>query len=58
MIKGQWSGLGLSIAESFIKACGGKFEIEIDGDQFKVSLEFTRVRSVPAVTTDSEEELE
>jgi len=47
----EGSGLGLSIAESFTKACGGEFEIEIDGDQFKVSLEFTRVRSMPAVTS-------
>ena len=55
----EGSGLGLSIAESFTKACGGEFEIEIDGDQFKVSLEFTRVRSMPAVTSQMvSEELE
>lgn len=29
------SGLGLSIAKSFTEACGGRFEIELDGDMFK-----------------------
>jgi signal transduction histidine kinase len=29
------SGLGLSIAKSFTEACGGGFEIELDGDMFK-----------------------
>ncbi|MCL2060891.1 MAG: hypothetical protein FWH01_17840 [Oscillospiraceae bacterium] len=32
------SGLGLSIAQSFTQAQGGKFEISIDGDLFKASL--------------------
>jgi signal transduction histidine kinase len=36
----EGSGLGLSIAESFTWACGGRFRVEIDGDQFKVRLEF------------------
>jgi signal transduction histidine kinase len=36
----EGSGLGLSIAESFTKVCGGDFKIEIDGDLFKVSVEF------------------
>ena len=36
----EGSGLGLSIAESFTWACGGKFKVDIDGDQFKVRLEF------------------
>lgn len=36
----EGSGLGLSIAESFTWACGGSFKVEIDGDQFKVLLEF------------------
>lgn len=34
------SGLGLSIASSFVKAHGATFEIEIDGDLFKVTIEF------------------
>ncbi len=33
-------GLGLSIADSFVKECGGEFGIKIEGDQFKVILEF------------------
>ena len=36
----EGSGLGLSIAESFTWVCGGKFKVEIDGDQFKVRLKF------------------
>lgn len=36
----EGSGLGLSIAESFTWACGGRFKVEIDGDQFKVRLEW------------------
>ncbi|NMA48182.1 MAG: hypothetical protein GX947_00175 [Tissierellia bacterium] len=37
---GQGSGLGLSIAESFTSVSGGIFDIEVDGDQFKVSISF------------------
>lgn len=36
----EGSGLGLSIAQSFTQACGGKFTITVDGDLFKVELEF------------------
>ncbi|QSX09010.1 HAMP domain-containing histidine kinase [Alkalibacter rhizosphaerae] len=36
----EGSGLGLSIAESFTKVCGGDFDLEIDGDQFKITLRF------------------
>ena len=36
----EGSGLGLSIAESFTKNCGGKLEVAIDGDVFKVILTF------------------
>ncbi|NLJ97027.1 MAG: HAMP domain-containing histidine kinase [Clostridiales bacterium] len=36
----EGSGLGLSIAESYTWACGGRFAIKIDGDQFKVKLGF------------------
>ena len=36
----EGSGLGLSIAESFTNNCGGNFEVEIDGDVFKVILTF------------------
>lgn len=34
------SGLGLSIASSFVRAHGASFEIDIDGDLFKVKIEF------------------
>lgn len=34
------SGLGLSIAESFTKVCGGEFKVDIDGDMFKVRIIF------------------
>lgn len=43
----EGSGLGLSIAESFTWACGGKFQVEIDGDQFKVILGFPIYSMVP-----------
>lgn len=33
-------GLGLSIAQGFTLACGGNFDVVIDGDQFKVILSF------------------
>ncbi len=36
----EGSGLGLSIAESFVGACGGIFKVDVDGDLFKVSLIF------------------
>jgi len=36
----EGSGLGLSIAESFTKVCGGEFQLHIDGDLFKVVLRF------------------
>ncbi len=39
----EGSGLGLSIAESFTKVCGGNFMIEIDGDMFKTAIGFPRV---------------
>jgi len=35
----EGSGLGLSIAEGLVKAQGGHFNIEIDGDLFKVTVE-------------------
>ncbi len=36
----EGSGLGLSIAESFTINCGGTFDVEVDGDVFKVILSF------------------
>lgn len=36
----EGSGLGLAIARSYTEACGGMFEVEVDGDQFKVRISF------------------
>lgn len=36
----EGNGLGLSIADSFTKNCGGKFTIKIDGDQFIATIQF------------------
>lgn len=38
------SGLGLAIAKSFVVAQGGTFDIEIDGDLFKVIMTFKKVK--------------
>ncbi|MDE5557695.1 MAG: HAMP domain-containing histidine kinase [Ruminococcus sp.] len=35
----EGNGLGLSIAKSFTEACGGKFNVDIDGDVFVVTVE-------------------
>lgn len=40
----EGSGLGLSIAKSFTEICGGRFLLSIDGDQFKVIIEFPHVQ--------------
>jgi signal transduction histidine kinase len=36
----EGSGLGLSIAESFARLCGGRLDVDIDGDLFKVTVTF------------------
>ena len=36
----EGNGLGLSIAKEFTTACGGTFNIKIDGDQFNVIISF------------------
>lgn len=38
----EGSGLGLAIARSYTEACGGKFSVQVDGDQFKVIIQFIR----------------
>ena len=38
----EGSGLGLAIAQSFTEMQGGKFEVQIDGDLFKVILRFDK----------------
>lgn len=37
----EGSGLGLAIAKSFTELQGGKFEIQLDGDLFKVTISFS-----------------
>ena len=52
----EGSGLGLSIAQGFTIACGGRFDIDIDGDMFKVTLEFplaAPAEEKAAVTADA-----
>ena len=39
----EGSGLGLSISKSLTELQNGKFEIKIDGDLFKVELEFNTI---------------
>lgn len=36
----EGSGLGLAIAKSFVELQGGKFDIEVDGDLFKVVIQW------------------
>ncbi len=36
----EGSGLGLSIAESFTRVCGGDLQLEVEGDMFKIYLSF------------------
>ena len=38
----EGSGLGLSIAKSFVELQGGEFNIDIDGDLFKVTIRFKK----------------
>ncbi|MDE5977664.1 MAG: HAMP domain-containing histidine kinase [Turicibacter sp.] len=38
----EGSGLGLAIAKSFVELQGGQFEIQVDGDLFKVILTFNK----------------
>lgn len=39
----EGNGLGLSIADSFTRNCGGDFNIFVNGDQFKVVISFTKI---------------
>ena len=48
----EGSGLGLSIAQGFTIACGGEFDIDIDGDMFKVKLLFPTAPPAEEVKAD------
>lgn len=37
------NGLGLAIAKTYSEVCDGKFKIDIDGDMFKVTIQFPMV---------------
>lgn len=39
----EGSGLGLSIAQSFTEACGGRFAVSVEDDQFRVHISFDTV---------------
>ena len=40
----EGSGLGLSIAKTLAQMQGGVFDLYLDGDLFKVTIEFSRVK--------------
>lgn len=50
------SGLGLSISKSFTEACGGIFNIEIDGDMFKAIVEMPIIQEDTAEKIDDKTE--
>ena len=39
----EGSGLGLAIAKTYTELCGGRFDLSVDGDLFKVALSFDTV---------------
>jgi signal transduction histidine kinase len=41
----EGSGLGLSIAESFTRVCGGDLRVEVEGDMFKIYLSFDQAEN-------------
>ncbi|MEG1874518.1 MAG: HAMP domain-containing sensor histidine kinase [Angelakisella sp.] len=51
---GEGSGLGLSIAESFTQACGGKLTLDLDGDLFKVTVTMPVLDSQSATNEPAE----
>ena len=47
----EGSGLGLSIARNLVELQGGSFRIHIDGDLFKVVIEFPLYHGMPYAVT-------
>ncbi len=45
---GEGSGIGLAIAKTYTEACGGRFHIDIAGDQFKTTILFEQRHSPPS----------
>ena len=39
----EGNGLGLSIAKSLTELCGGTFELSLDGDLYKVTLDLGEI---------------
>lgn len=48
-------GLGLAIASSFVKNMGGALRVEIDGDLFKVFMEFPEAQEKRTTSADEKE---
>jgi len=42
----EGSGLGLAIVRSFVDAQGGKLDIQLDGDLFKVIIKFKKMEKI------------
>ncbi|MBR6598879.1 MAG: two-component sensor histidine kinase, partial [Oscillospiraceae bacterium] len=42
----EGNGLGLSIAKNFTEACGGVFEIKLDGDMFIAEVKLPVIETV------------
>ena len=51
----EGSGLGLSIAKSLVQMQGGKLELYLDGDLFKVTIRFPKVEKDPRFFREEEE---
>ncbi|MBP3609595.1 MAG: HAMP domain-containing histidine kinase [Lachnospiraceae bacterium] len=54
----EGSGLGLAIVKSFAEAQGGSAKVELDGDLFKVTVVFPKVRSVQTGTKERQKAVE
>ncbi len=51
----EGSGLGLSIAKTYVELCNGKMHVATDGDLFKVTIEFTVCNKTDDTIKDIEE---